>query len=384
MNNRLAALDGLRGVAALAVVFTHVAVLSPALWPAWTTGQADGTLAGLLMWSPLHIVWAGSEAVWIFFMLSGFVLSRRYLTGDRLRLRFYYPSRLVRLYLPMAGSVVLAILLALLPHEPVIGGFGFLAHAPAPIDVAGLSRTSLLVFGVTSDLNGAWWSLQWEVIFSLLLPVVVAVALALQSHAVAVGVLCLAVSAFAPTLGTAFGLGATAIGAVGFLPMFGIGVALAARESALRRPRRSLNGWSGYGALLACVVAVTIDYPLHWFFSIVPSGPHPMLFDGLTRAIKLAGCAGLLVLALGCAPFITFLLLRPVRWLGTRSYSLFLVHYPVIVGMAYAFRLAGMPWWFVVLAPAVSLLVAAGFHRFVEAPSIRLSRTVGRPVQQVE
>jgi peptidoglycan/LPS O-acetylase OafA/YrhL len=65
---------------------------------------------------------------------------------------------------------------------------------------------------------------------------------------------------------------------------------------------------------------------------------------------------------------------RPAQWLGKVSYSLYVSHWIVIRALAIAFghfgALAGLP---------VSLAVAWVLWRFVEAPSIALSRRLGRP-----
>jgi peptidoglycan/LPS O-acetylase OafA/YrhL len=37
---------------------------------------ASSRLDNVLIFSPLHIVWLGAEAVWLFFVLSGFVLTK--------------------------------------------------------------------------------------------------------------------------------------------------------------------------------------------------------------------------------------------------------------------------------------------------------------------
>jgi peptidoglycan/LPS O-acetylase OafA/YrhL len=69
---------------------------------------------------------------------------------------------------------------------------------------------------------------------------------------------------------------------------------------------------------------------------------------------------------------------RVPQWLGKVSYSLYLIHMPVLSGLLVAFGrpgvVAGVPFVF-----AVSLLV----WRYVERPSIELSRKVGRRPQKV-
>ena len=101
-------LDALRGVAALAVVFSHCIVII----------LQDATLAeGLLKdalrtvkYSPLGWAVAGLPAVLLFFTLSGFVLARM-LEGARIAYPGYAVKRIARIWLPYLVSVLLAMLL---------------------------------------------------------------------------------------------------------------------------------------------------------------------------------------------------------------------------------------------------------------------------------
>jgi hypothetical protein len=80
-SGRLPSLDGLRGVAALIVVVHHTLLTVPSLSVAYfLDGPAAvrGSKAWWLSWTPLHLIWAGGEAVIVFFVLSGFVLALPY------------------------------------------------------------------------------------------------------------------------------------------------------------------------------------------------------------------------------------------------------------------------------------------------------------------
>src|SRR5271154_1701910 len=109
---RVRSLDGLRGIAALVVV-VHPSMLTSRVLAAPFYGQPGGHFPAFSWWltyTPLHLVWAGSEAVVVFFVLSGFVLVR---AAERpgFRWRAYYPSRMLRLYLPVWAALVLGFVL---------------------------------------------------------------------------------------------------------------------------------------------------------------------------------------------------------------------------------------------------------------------------------
>ncbi len=112
---KLGYLEGIRGVSALLVMIHHFGL---AFYPAATLGNgATQHTAGIEMMfykSPLVFLNNGAWYVDIFFVLSGYVLSRRfYRTGDRDYLLSATIRRFPRLYLPVATSLLLAYLLLL-------------------------------------------------------------------------------------------------------------------------------------------------------------------------------------------------------------------------------------------------------------------------------
>src|SRR5688572_30321030 len=99
-HGRLTSLDGLRGIAALAVVFNHIfLVIAPGQAPWW------------MDYTPLYYFFAGRKAVILFFILSGFVLALPYIHGTPPRYREYLIRRFCRIYLPFAAAICLSALL---------------------------------------------------------------------------------------------------------------------------------------------------------------------------------------------------------------------------------------------------------------------------------
>lgn len=128
-------LDGVRGVAALAVVFHHFAT---AFMPALVFGGAAVSHSWLEKYvyaSPLNLFIGGNFAVCLFFILSGFVLTRKFFqTGNVEIIRSSATRRYVRLMPPILGSVLLAYLLlklGLMRHQEIVAATGstmWLAH----------------------------------------------------------------------------------------------------------------------------------------------------------------------------------------------------------------------------------------------------------------
>ena len=109
---RIQYLNGLRGVAALIVALSHFFL---AFYPAYYTGSFadahwnDGTFEIWYYHSAFGVLTNGNFAVYIFFLLSGFVLSRKYfLTNDIEVIIESAAKRYLRLFIPVAATIFIA------------------------------------------------------------------------------------------------------------------------------------------------------------------------------------------------------------------------------------------------------------------------------------
>ncbi|MCC7302063.1 MAG: acyltransferase [Bacteroidia bacterium] len=111
--NKIGYLEGLRGLAALAVVAHHFML-------GFYTAAYDGNperahTEGLELWfysSPLNVIANGNFCVMIFFVLSGFVLSHKYLSqGDFSILTNAAKRRYFRLFIPVGFTLLLSFIL---------------------------------------------------------------------------------------------------------------------------------------------------------------------------------------------------------------------------------------------------------------------------------
>lgn len=351
---RFTALDGLRGLAALVVVTHHSLLISPRLASAYTGHPArlEGS-AWWLTYTPLHLVWEGTSAVYVFFVLSGFVLALPFLGTHPAPWRAYYPKRLARLYLPVWGSVALATLLILAVPRHAQRGQSWWVRAHDTL----LSASTLFNDLTLTDPrwnNSALWSLKYEVAFSLLLPVYLFLATKLRRLAVP-----LAVAAF---VATGFGV-ARDDRWLTYLPMFAVGVLMATRRHGLLAVAQKIPQvvWAGLAAL--AVVLTTSRW--------LPFSP------ALTASTSLVGAALVVYLFLGWSPAVRLGNTRPVQALGLLSFSLYLVHEPIVVTMAFL-RPEAPARLILLVAVPVSLVAAMVFYRLVESPAHRLAKALGR------
>lgn len=349
MTSRVRELDGLRGIAALVVVVHHSFLAIPSLNGGYFDGEVRGFLPWLLTYTPLHLIWAGGEAVFVFFVLSGFVLTRPFLNARPIWVA-YYPSRLLRLYLPVWLSLCFALaLIWMMPRAELSGSRWIEAHQ-THLSFRELARNFTLY--APSWINSPLWSLKWEVAFSILLPLYVVVARRLAHWWVAVALTAVGLSTLGSALGNA---------ALTYLPIFLIGSAMATVDWSEKNPR-----WLTPSRRNVLLLLASVGLTARWWLAWLP------FFETLSLPVVLSSAALLVILvAGGSRPFGQSVPLA----LGRISFSLYLVHEPIAVGLALL-----LPAQLTVLTPLfaipVAMIAAMFFWRCVELPSHGLARRV--------
>ncbi len=358
--NRISPLDGLRGLAALTVLFHHAALVFPSLAAPHFAGAEVPDVGSPQWWlvvTPLHVFWEGKSGVYIFFVLSGFVLTLPAVAGRGYVWRSYYPSRLLRLYLPIWGAVAFAALTFFI--VPRVGQVDsqWLDRRPTRISPEMLAKDLTLVAengGIASPL----WSLQWEILFSLALPPIIWAALRLRRlHAIIV-VASIALSTFGGVVDEPWYI---------YPPMFVVGVVLAMRREEIVRARRRLRPW-GWAAVIGFAAVASTS---RWILFAV--GAPQAIIDGSVGLILVGSC--LFVISAFASPAMASLLdVKPLRVLGLLSFSLYLVHEPIMVAAGYA--LPDDPLLAVIVAVTVTAVVTPLFYLLIERPAHRLSKAV--------
>ena len=353
---RLPELDALRGVAAV-IVLLHHGLLSGDL-----LASPFGRLLGA---TPLLPIRAGRPAVMFFFTLSGFVLCKALRDrGFTLSVRswtVWAAQRTVRLCLPVAGSVVLSLVLYALFFDgtwategPWLRN-GVWQHPPTPGSV--LPQVALTALGDGFFLNNALWSLVHEWRFSMLLPLVLAAPVLGRQGVAALLLAAVAVSGLAAgQYGSDLYAGDTAIGTVRatlyFALPFVLGMALEIGDAARWPASRAVTALGLLAVLGLCRAGS--DYA-----TFIASG----------LLIWLALQPGLLRQALR----------RPaLRFLGTLSFSLYLVHIPVYAALQHGLHRSLSPVAIWAAGVPTALLAAWLFHWAVERPAHRLARRVDK------
>ncbi|MBX6382552.1 MAG: acyltransferase [Microbispora sp.] len=347
-DRRLPGLDGIRGLAALFVVLHHCWLMA---FPGFPRGGGPWWLGWLRY---------GHLAVVVFIVLSGFSLA---VSPARNQWRLGGPGRFARrrawrilppYWAALAFSLAVAWTLTPQPGEGPPTAKSVLLYGLLLQDVAG-----------SPSPNGAFWSIAVEAHLYLVFPLMLlvlrragaVVTLAVVTIPVAViGVLAPSVPMvdllmrFTPQFAVLFALG-----------IVGAGVAAGAS-------RTSAAPWSAAAAALPVVALIVAAGPVwtveHYFWVDIAAGPAVVLL--------------LVSVATGRpAPLVRLLDSRPLRALGLFSYSLYLIHAPIVVALStlVVAPLAGhgLTAFLVTVLSAVplSLLTARLFAAVFELPFLR-------------
>lgn len=341
------ALDGLRGLAALMVVASH----------------ASGM--GMHMLPGLSLVGIGKHGVFLFFVLSAFLLTSQWLPQWQQRAPLlpaasgYFLRRLARIY-----PLYLAVLLAgwLLPPK----GLG------VPLDGAALLRHLGLLEG-----RGIYWSIPVEFQYYLVLPLVAG----LLTLSWGAGMLALLIAACAWLLPAHLApLSSDWLGY--YLPVFLFGAFAAWLwcMPTLTWRRRQSTPWGGVVGDLLFTGLLVFTVPALWPVFGWPAGA-----DALHRSFIFWGAAwALAVLALlqGWLPRWSRLLSnRALRACGCWSFGIYLLHLPALHLVRLLPVPEGVKFWLVL---ALSLVLAAVAFLLIERPAMRWASAVTSPRMQTD
>jgi peptidoglycan/LPS O-acetylase OafA/YrhL len=306
---RLVGLDGIRGLAALFVVLNHIFLRA---FPGYPVDHAP-------FWAGWFIY--GRFSVVVFIVLSGFSLTVSPVrSGWRLgpTSRFAY-RRAWRILPPYWSALVFSLVMTWF----VLAQPGWAVPNGKSVAVYGL----LLQDGVDAPIpNRAFWSIAIEAQLYIVLPLLLLLVRRISGMAMVatVATIVVTVGLLAPHVA----IMNTAL--IRFTPdlavLFAIGVMAAGIVGASRR-RRSLP-WHWFALAAAAPVVALIA----WKGSVWTIGNLFWVDLAWGPAI---GCLLAAVVTDRPRPLVRFLDTRPLRSLGSFSYSLYLTHAPIVIAVSY-------------------------------------------------
>jgi peptidoglycan/LPS O-acetylase OafA/YrhL len=371
---RLLAGDGLRAIAALMGLTLHAAIMVMLFkgWPGFNPDEEWGTQFHPLVGFAAPALQLMRVTIYIFFVLSGYLLSRGFVSAytlgtPRPDVARYARNRVLRI---LPAFWLVTILLLFWDKSWTGGGvLGVLADF-------GFAQN---YHESTSVVLPQAWTLNLEVAFYVLIPVVSAIVLVTLAKRprsprgrLAV-VLCGLLAAYAASLALKHDAGARSpdlnFNIAEYLFAFIPGVALGAIEPfAAPRVRASRSGVAYAWALLATAAVLLTAY------MALPGASYGARLIAVTIGCgALVGSAACLQWANGGVPRI--LDIRPMHWVGERSYGIYLMHLAILshllphIGQSFGrtttfvlLLLGGIP---------ITLLAADLSWRFVERPAMK-------------
>jgi peptidoglycan/LPS O-acetylase OafA/YrhL len=361
--------DAIRAIACLGILCFHVA--TGALFITGDLAGSGGTLTWMTAYGEVGRIAlrTASTGFYLFFVLSGFLVAAPFVSAfvegrPRPRLKPYFRNRALRL----------------VPAAWLLFAFVLVRHGSRGADWGEL----LAMFTFTDDhvdhplstLVGQTWTLRVDLAFYVLVPIVAALAIRLlggrlgmagRRRAVWIG----AAAAATVSLVFAHHFGQT-VGAARspamllclFMPGVALAAALAGRQKRAAPPRLG-----AIATALSCAgVALLVCFPRDPL-----SLPVKLVIVGAGAGMALGG---LVLLERHTGRAWRWMESGAVRWIGRRTYGLYLWHLVLVAELSVLFRGADSPGWtYAGLLPLViasSLAAAALSYRFVERPAMRL------------
>ena len=382
--------NGLRGLAALQVVALHYCS-SFLPFVARVDGPAHYNFENVSGYSPAFFLIDGYSAVYLFFLMSGFVLAPSFIGSD-VGVARQIGKRFTRLYVPVAGALALAFTLSILlpsakdfvAQQSHSGWVRALFENPLtlPSVLREFVLNSMLVSyqgvsifdrvlhatSITQSLDAPLWTIHIEFWGSILVILVCAAYRQLPSRLFwflfALLLLCFGASYFSL-----------------FLVGFGI---FTAKESLFTRDGRTYVAAGIAMIVIAAVVSSTVRP--QWFGPILTAiGKIAVAQVEGPQVIQRELCTILLFLGVVLLGVHRRWLETPVLlWLGRISFSLYLVHFPLlftatflvfkllIVHLSYGVAMLSAS---AIMLP-ITLVVAHYFEKYVDRAAIRTSRGI--------
>lgn len=355
---RIRGLDGLRAIAVAAVVVYHLG-----------TGLLPGGFLG----------------VDVFFVISGFLITTLLMTEQArfgtIRLRRFYARRARRLLPALLLVLAATALLAATVARDAIEGFRGNAIA-ALLYVSnwwyiGQEQSYFELIG-RGNMLAHLWSLAVEEQFYLIWPavviVIVAVARARRASTRRALILVAGVGALASTAAMA------AMSMRSGVPIdadptrvyFGtdthaMSVLAGAALAALWQPGRASGRIAPGGqVVLGALGAATLGV-LAWVM-VAANEYSPWIYRGGFLGVSLLVALLILVATHPASPIGTMLDLRALRWVGERSYGIYLWHWPIFLVTRPGQDLPWHGWWLDLARIALVLGIAEASYRWVEEP----------------
>lgn len=317
LHERLAFIEGLRGIAALYVVFTHFGSMVDPSHLSGTKSEAPQWLQNII-----HPLWYGHLAVAAFIVLSGYCLQTSLFGGRDGRIHKFgkfYGRRAKRILPPYYATLIFSIIVTIYVTVPAAKQIGmpFSQYVPATQEnvLAHVFMYHNFDPNMMYKLNGVLWSIAIEWQLYLLFPILVALMFKVGRfmYVAATAAAAILVLMYFPVALRLY---------VWYVPLFALGMAA---SHLAYRPNLRVGILPRLAAYVFVLSAIGCGY-----FCNLEGGLTPKLVPICDAFVGLA-VASLVYLGTVApwTPFTKLFAWKPIAGLGFFSYSLYLMHHPI-------------------------------------------------------
>ncbi|MEI4801152.1 acyltransferase [Bacillus sp. FJAT-51639] len=364
---RIDELDSLRGLAAVTVMLSHYFLI----FPVFLSAEGNNIGVNLLKYSPLHILWAGHEAVILFFILSGLVLTIPFINNEKTNYGEYVLKRIFRIYIPYIVAVLVAIIARTLfysgPKQGLSEWFNGLWNHGFEYK---LFFEHLFFIGSFNNVayDPVLWSLIHEMRISLVFPLIVYVVKKYKwKKSICIAIVCSLIGiVLTKLLNSRLNIDVDYFMTLHYTSMFIIGSILAINLNKILQNKFIIK-FRFYLLLIGILI-----YTYRWWFFPKKVPLHVEIIGDWMIVFGVVS----LICALLTDPFSSIMKYRPLLFLGKISYSLYLYHALVMLILVHLMYNYLNIYVILFISIIGSLLVASLAQYFIERNAMKIGKSL--------
>ncbi|MDF2607280.1 MAG: acyltransferase 3 [Bacillales bacterium] len=376
-SERINSLDSLRGIASMVVVIFHCLISFPIFYYANFKGEYSNKFIEFLTISPFKSFWAGNEAVLLFFILSGFVLSLPFLNNSTPSYFGYIIKRYFRIYIPYIIIIFMSIILmSLFGKYTNIDSMSdsYNGRWNQPVTIKAILGYLIMFNLDKSNVNAVVWSLFHEMRISIFFPLLMVILIKYdwkKALAIALGlnIIILYMFGFLSNVSNNVisGLGFSFRETMYYTTFFILGASFAKYRNFILSMFYPLKYLQKFFIFVLSIFLINNRW-INLIYNI----------DSVALRDLLAAFGILLLfsLVLSSKKIESMLSGKILLFLGKISYSLYLIHIPILMIVTQHLSSYIPLTTTFILVPFISVPVAYLSYKYIEVPSINLGKKV--------
>ncbi|WP_318505166.1 acyltransferase [Bacillus sp. T3] len=372
MNGRYEELDSLRGLAALSVFLGHIYLIFN-----------SNLYSNLLFeFGPFRFIIAGSEAVTLFFVLSGFVLAIPFFGNKEIHYGTYIVKRICRIYLPYLIAILIAFTTRELFYSGEINRLSnwFNMNWTRTIDINTILKHMFLIGTFTSNFNNVVWSLVHEMRISIIFPILMFLVVRLNlKKSILLSITLSILSVIYSIITKANFFGTELYVSVHYSSIFVFGALLAKYREDLINLFQKI---SLRIRIIILIIGLTLYLYAHpsFLINMLINDFNPFYRTVIDTWFTSLGSGILIIIAIASKRFSLLLRNKLINFMGKISYSLYLSHLIVLFSTVH-FLYGHAPLWIIIsMVVLITFILSTILYYIIEKPSIEIGKYLTRSI----